>query len=715
MESSAENSAQDVVATALRRWREGETPDVGEVLAKYPQVREHKTLVLDLAYEEYCMRNEGGSHVQPSEFCRQFPEYSHSMRRLLEVHDYADWDALGEDPLEQVSDLATGEMVLQYRIVERLGRGSFARVYLAEDTDLGNRLVAIKISWRGCSEAQMMGRMANKNVVPVFSIQHDPETDLTIVCMPFLGASTLWDVLDVAFAKDTPPADASVILRAARCHASSRDLLKDSEHALIDPTETYVTGIAQLGMQLASALAYTHRQGILHCDLKPSNVLLTPNGRPMLLDFNLSSDLSKEDARRGGTLPYMSTEQLRGLFLLGENKSVELDGRCDVFGLGCVLYELLTGKLPFADIPSGLSAVATAETLISYHEAGAVSIRELNAAVPVRLASVVESCLHTRREDRPDAESLCRDFEKCLPSRRFNVRKWLGTRKAFFVIFCITLLTVGWATFELAGDFLIPTSWSSIHRKAQAGDIGFVRRQVEKRLQRDPNDLRAQFLRGQTYAVEEKFVLAIEDFDEVAKESKHPQVAIWCAYAQMRNRNTLLAAICYSRAVDDGVDDFRVRNNWGYCLMLSGDSTGACKQLEIAVRMNSEAVVPRYNRARGLARICSESVVYEPSLLKTAIDDIEKVLDQDGHPAQYKTAATIYALASEQDPTIRNVAKQRLVKALELGQSWHSVESDPLLNKLVSKEEYDALDVNASDSSPMQLWIEPKLFDGALE
>ena len=73
-------------------------------------------------------------------------------------------------------------------------------------------------------------------------------------------------------------------------------------------------GVLHLGAQMSRALAFAHSKGVVHRDLKPSNVLMTPSGKPMLLDFNLSYDQQTSGTRVGATLPYAAPEQLRGLF-----------------------------------------------------------------------------------------------------------------------------------------------------------------------------------------------------------------------------------------------------------------------------------------------------------------------------------------------------------------------------------------------------------------
>src|SRR5207253_10601572 len=118
---------------------------------------------------------------------------------------------------------------------------------------------------------------------------------------------------------------------------------------------TYVEGIVHLAAQVADALEYSHSQGVFHLDLKPSNVLLTPSGRPMLLDFNLAKDRECRGQLLGGTLPYMAPEQLRATADKASRErerpeEADLDGRADVFALGVLLYELLAGQHPFGPV-----------------------------------------------------------------------------------------------------------------------------------------------------------------------------------------------------------------------------------------------------------------------------------------------------------------------------------------------------------------------------
>ena len=108
-----------------------------------------------------------------------------------------------------------------------------------------------------------------------------------------------------------------------------------------------------IGARLAAALDYAHNRGVLHRDIKPANVLLAADGSPKLVDFNVSFSSKLEGATPaayfGGSLAYMSPEQIEAYNPDHDRKPDELDGRSDIFSLGVVLWELLTGARPFGD------------------------------------------------------------------------------------------------------------------------------------------------------------------------------------------------------------------------------------------------------------------------------------------------------------------------------------------------------------------------------
>jgi len=156
----------------------------------------------------------------------------------------------------------------------------------------------------------------------------------------------------------------------------------------------------QITAQLADALDYGHRHGIIHCDVKPQNVLLDESGRPKLVDFGISRSLATTTALTdtvSGTAGYIAPEQL-----LGD----PLDGRVDVYALGCLAYELLSDALPFD--AANLAALATQRLVRP-----PVPLEVRNPAVPALLAAAVMRAIQRNPADR---YASGRDFGRALRS-----------------------------------------------------------------------------------------------------------------------------------------------------------------------------------------------------------------------------------------------------------------------------------------------------------
>jgi serine/threonine protein kinase len=171
---------------------------------------------------------------------------------------------------------------------------------------------------------------------------------------------------------------------------------------------TYADAALWIVARLADGLSHAHEQGILHRDLKPANVLLADDGRPMLLDFSLAVDAAG-DAPPGGTLPYMAPEQLEA-FLSGARS---LDPRSDLYGLGVILFQVLTGRLPYParePSPEGIAAAVGDRRLAP------ANVRLLNLSVPESTAEVVRRLLDRDPAHRfESAAALRADLDARLP------------------------------------------------------------------------------------------------------------------------------------------------------------------------------------------------------------------------------------------------------------------------------------------------------------
>ncbi len=321
-----------------------------------------------------------------------------------------------------------GDTVLGFRLVGELGRGAFARVFLAHQEALADRPVALKVTLRPTREAERLARLQHTNVVPVHSV-HDA-APMQLICMPYLGRVTLADLIR-AYRVDHPSRHdgrKSTSARAARATAlDSRS--KSGSKSATDSTGTPARvatwtwaadtpppivgdprAVLEVLAQLAGGLAHAHDRGILHLDIKPANVLLADTGEPMFLDFNLSFDAARPDRELvGGTMPYMAIEQLRDVRTRGQGA---LDRRTDLYSLGVLAFELLTGAVPF---PASRAQLRDIDGQVAARNQGPPALRPLNPDVTPAVEAIVRKLLAPDPADRyQTAEELRTDVTRHL-------------------------------------------------------------------------------------------------------------------------------------------------------------------------------------------------------------------------------------------------------------------------------------------------------------
>ena len=408
------------------RWESGEKVDVGWYLSRFPGL-EGETLVA-LIYEEYCLREESEEMPAPDDYLARYPEVSSQLRRVLDIHGLV---GSGQTSMFQhqatpaVAFPQAGETIAGFRLVEELGRGAFARVFLAEERQLADRPVALKVARTGSREPQTLARLQHTHIVPVHSYRTDPATNLHLLCMPFFGRLTLARVLG---AVDVPSAKTGTEL------VEALDRLGPEETA---PTtrplgrsalarRSFPQAIAWWGARMAEALEHAHARGVLHRDVKPSNVLITSDGMPMLLDFNLArlTALEVDESERvapGGTLDYMSPEHLAELT---DGLSDRVGPRSDVYGLGVLLHEAVMGSKPFPPpkrISSGTELLVRAA---EDRRAGAIPIRAARPDLPAALEAVILRCLAPNPDDRyASAADLALDLQAVADDRPLKVAR----------------------------------------------------------------------------------------------------------------------------------------------------------------------------------------------------------------------------------------------------------------------------------------------------
>ncbi len=274
----------------------------------------------------------------------------------------------------------------RYELGELLGRGGMAEVRKGTDTRLG-RVVAVKrlrtdlasdatFQARFRREAQSAASLNHPAIVAVYDTGEEPAADGSGVSQPYI-------VMEYVAGR------------------TLRDILREGRKILPERALEITSGVL-------SALDYSHRAGIIHRDIKPGNVMLTPSGDVKVMDFGIAraiSDASStmtQTAAVVGTAQYLSPEQARG---------ETVDSRSDVYSAGCLLYELLTGRPPFV----GDSPVAVA---YQHVREPAVPPSDHDTELPPEIDAIVMKALAKRVEDRYQSAAAMRsDIERYLAGR----------------------------------------------------------------------------------------------------------------------------------------------------------------------------------------------------------------------------------------------------------------------------------------------------------
>jgi serine/threonine protein kinase/tetratricopeptide (TPR) repeat protein len=438
---------QGILDDFTRQWGRGEIRSAADYLARLGAVE--RPLAVQLIYREYCLAELAGHHPDPAAFLDRFPEHRPLLERVFALHRIGPTSRLadlsgelvGDDPLPEV-----GHEIGPYVLRRELGRGSFARVFLAEQADLENRHVVVKVSTRPTREPWLLARARHANIVEILTHADVNDGAFQLISMPFLGGATLSAVLSHRRGLRRKRACRGHLLR-------DLDAVAAPEYAEVNATHparellarlTDAVALAWIAARLAEALDHAIRRDVAHGDVKPSNILLTAHGTPMLLDFNLAQDWSLREstgavADAGGTLAYMAPERLRAIAsvsapagrpgpgppLLGSADDSLAGGphSADLYSLGVVLLEALTGDAPTiaGSCPSaggagGFRALAAAYA--AARERGTEDVIRASEAASARpihpgLRAILGRCLAARPSDRyRRGQELAEDLDR---------------------------------------------------------------------------------------------------------------------------------------------------------------------------------------------------------------------------------------------------------------------------------------------------------------
>lgn len=356
-------------------WAEGKRPQAGEFRHRFSTTESDD--FVELIYHEFCIYESEGLNPSPDEFYRRYPEFRESLEKLFALHD-------GLLPVSLNSPLdpsvvnwfpEVGDSIGPFRIVGILGRGVSGIVFKALQHDLGDREVVLKISLRGkTSEAPKQARVNHPNVVPVFRQFQTEDGLLDVMVMPYLKSITLADLLTAArpgkiYGRIGFEPDLMTILGSQENFLKSGSV-KGRTSTKSGQVLAWRSWVARMSRYLAEALQTGYESGVIHGDIKPANILIDQKAQPYLIDFHLAREWQPQRHRqvvlsedRGGTLHYMPPERLERIEKkLVESEPASVDSqvcenarelhRADLYALGIVILELLTGCEPVTFLPS---------------------------------------------------------------------------------------------------------------------------------------------------------------------------------------------------------------------------------------------------------------------------------------------------------------------------------------------------------------------------
>jgi serine/threonine protein kinase len=407
------------------RWtRRGEAVRVEDYVEPYPDLFSDG-VPADLVYEEYRLRRENGIRVDVQEYLDRYPAIAERLRGLLQLDDANATSAIvSADSRRLANEVGVGSTIDEFELVAELGAGAFARVFLARQTSM-QRMVALKISTAQSDEPQTLAKIDHDYIIRVFDQRTLPERGLRLLYMQYVPGGTLHDVMDAV--RDTEPGQRSgrLMLTVVDKQLEKRGEFPPSESRAREELArmSWPETVAWLGIRLARALDHAHRQQVLHRDVKPANVLLSAEGVPKLADFNVSFCGKVRGAAPaaffGGSLGYMSPEQLEACHPGRERQADQLDGRSDQFSLAVMLWELLFGQRPYHDpvLEGGWELVL--DDLLAQRLRGAAAPTATDEPCSVAVSSVLSRALEPEPERRwSSCRELARQLELCLDVRK---------------------------------------------------------------------------------------------------------------------------------------------------------------------------------------------------------------------------------------------------------------------------------------------------------
>ncbi len=446
--------------------------ELEQYLKRFPQLLTNGRPPADLVYEAFHVRKATGDPLTIEQIKSRFPGQSEALARLLALEQGDQSTSLFKS--RRPPEFNAGEQVDDFDLLTQLGSGAFATVYLARQKSL-QRLVALKISADQGNEPQTLAQLDHPHIVRVYDQRICQDRGCRLLYMQYVSGGTLKAAIDFVRSMDRCQLDGASLVRAVDIQLDQQGQSVPAESANREflLQASWEQTICRLGVQLAGALQYAHQQGVLHRDLKPANVLLTAEAGPQLVDFNISFcskiDGANPTAYFGGSLAYMSPEQLAACDPAKGVSPQSLGPSSDLFSLGVVLWETYFGQRPFADQNLQGSWSQTLQDQIEQRKNGPVKIEDDRLVSPQSRAlhKVLLGCLAFDPQQRiQTGERLQHELQLCAqPGAKLILRPqgngWIRCMQRHPLITLVLLAMVpniGATLFNIYfnGQFVVP-------------------------------------------------------------------------------------------------------------------------------------------------------------------------------------------------------------------------------------------------------------------
>jgi len=413
--------------TLLSGWPVGLSFTVEKALDRSPDLRSYPHVLVELAFEEYCYQLKGNPELNAVDFAKKFPQIGSILVDVITAVETL-------ENKRRIDFPGIGENYLGYQLDEIIGESHLSRVYIACQTEFANRRVVLKLSRSIVTEINHLAEISHPNIIFPLTSHYDSEQSMWAICMPYEGSLTFEALCKRWFARKQSIHDLLAFDDIIERKYFDNDELNESGLS-ISHKLSYAEFVYQQFLEISYALEYVHQRGIIHSDIKPSNLLINNHGVPKLFDFNLAvkSEQSKACQPRGGTNLYASPELIVGLMTGGS-----IDCRSDIYSLGMSLLTSLVEPPPDHFESSSYSVVESLQDSVLIKK---YLLQRLNEKkVPSSIELIIRKCLENDPSHRYQS---ARNLSSAIQNAIHSITSKRRRRRFFLNLFLLVPLGGG--------------------------------------------------------------------------------------------------------------------------------------------------------------------------------------------------------------------------------------------------------------------------------